>query len=232
MREPLIIGHRGASAVAPENTIAAFQAASDAGADGVEFDVRLSRDGVPVIIHDDTLQRTVGLRKRVADLTAEELREVAVPSLRDLFELMARNTLILYLEIKENSAELSARCCELINEFSFAERVIVECFDLRVLKQIDSSVKTAALFDSRLYTHRNSIEKALEVEASVIALNHRLASPKLVEQARLAGLRVVVWTVDSPAWVALARTMQVEALITNNPARLIEAADQIRVELN
>jgi glycerophosphoryl diester phosphodiesterase len=232
MREPLIIGHRGASAVAPENTIAAFQAAIDAGADGVEFDVRLSRDGVPVIIHDDTLQRTVGLRKRVADLTAEELREVAVPSLRDLFELMARNSLILYLEIKENSAELSARCCELINEFAFSERVIVECFDLRVLKQIDSSVKTAALFDSRLYRDRNSIEKALEVGASVIALNHRLAKPKLVEQARLAGLRVVVWTVDSPAWVALARTMQVEALITNNPARLIEAADQIRVELD
>ena len=67
MREPLIIGHRGASAVAPENSMAAFEAAIAAGADGIEFDVHLSRDGVPVIIHDETLQRTHGLRKRVAD---------------------------------------------------------------------------------------------------------------------------------------------------------------------
>lgn len=70
MREPLIIGHRGASAVAPENSIAAFEAAIAAGADGIEFDVRLSRDGVPVIIHDDTLQRTHGLRGRVVDSSA------------------------------------------------------------------------------------------------------------------------------------------------------------------
>jgi len=232
MREPLIIGHRGASAVAPENTMAAFAAAVAAGADGIEFDVRLSGDGVPVIIHDDTLQRTVGLKKRVVDLTAIELRAVDVPSLRELFELMTGNTLVLYLELKENSAELSARCCELINEFSFAERVIVECFDLPVLKQIDPALTTAALFGPRISTDRNRIEKALEVGASVIALHHRLARPPLVEQARHAGLRVVVWTVDSPAWVALARTMEIEALITNDPARLIEAADQIRVELS
>ena len=92
MREPLIIGHRGASAVALENTIAAFEAAIAAGADGIEFDVRLSRDGVPVIIHDDTLSRTHGVRRRVVDLTAEELRSVGVPSLRELFELMTGNS--------------------------------------------------------------------------------------------------------------------------------------------
>ena len=88
MREPLIIGHRGASAVALENTIAAFHAAIVAGADGIEFDVRLSRDGVPVIIHDDTLSRTHGVRRRVADMTMEELSSAGVASLRELFELM------------------------------------------------------------------------------------------------------------------------------------------------
>jgi glycerophosphoryl diester phosphodiesterase len=231
MREPLIIGHRGASAVAPENTMPAFAAAIAAGADGIEFDVRLSRDRLPVIIHDDTLQRTVGLQKQVAELTAEELRRVDVPSLRELFELMAGNNLTLYLEIKESSAELAALCCQLINEFSFGDRVIVECFDLAVLKYIEPSIKTAALFEARIYTDRNRIEKALAVGASVIALHHRLAKPKLVEKAKLAGLRVVVWTVDDPAWVARARTMGIEALITNNPATMIEAADQIRVEL-
>lgn len=230
MHEPLIIGHRGASAVAPENTIAAFAAAIAAGADGVEFDVRLSRDGEPVIIHDDTLKRTVGLRQRVVEMTAEELRRVDVPSLRELFELMAGNSLMLYLEIKESSAELASLCCQLVNEFSFVDRVVVECFELEVLRNI--SLTTAALFEPRMFADRHVVERALEVGASVVALHHRLAKPALVEQARLAGLRVVVWTVDSPAWVALARTMGIEALITNNPARMIEAADQIRVELN
>lgn len=230
MREPLIIGHRGASAVAPENTMAAFAAAIAAGADGIEFDVRLSRDGVPVIIHDDNLQRTHGLRKRVADLTVEELRSVHVPSLRDLFELMAGNSLILYLEIKDSSPELGERCCELVREFSFEERVIVECFDLNVLKPI--ALTTAALFEPRIYPDRNRIDRALGVGASVLALHHRLAKPPLVEKAKLAGLRIVVWTVDEPAWIARAQSLGIEAVITNNPATMIEASDRLRVQLN
>ena len=230
MREPLIIGHRGASAVAPENTMAAFAAAIAAGADGIEFDVRLSLDGVPVIIHDDNLQRTHGLRKRIADLTVKELRSVNVPSLRDLFELMAGNSLILYLEIKDSAAALAERCCELVREFSFEERVIVECFDLNVLKPID--LTTAALFEPRIYPDRNLIDRALGVGASVLALHHRLAKPPLVEKAKLAGLRIVVWTVDDPAWIARAHSLGIEAVITNDPATMIEASDRLRVQLN
>src|SRR4026208_948606 len=111
MTPPLIIGHRGASAGAPENTMAAFRAAIAAGADGIEFDVRLSRDGVPVVIHDSTLRRTGGLPQRIADLTVSELAAVdvgswfvrkkdlppgtftheTVPTLTDLFTLFQSN---------------------------------------------------------------------------------------------------------------------------------------------
>lgn len=231
MREPLIIGHRGASAVAPENSMAAFRSAILAGADGIEFDVRLSGDGVPVVIHDDTLQRTHGLRKRIVDLTAEELRSVGVPSLRDLFELMAQNGLLLCLEIKGSATELAERCCELVREFSFEERTIVECFDLKVIDKI-RTLKTAALFEPRIYTDQRLIDRALGVGASVLALHHRLAKPSLVEKARLAGLRVIVWTVDDPAWIARAHSMGIEALITNDPATMIEASDRLRVQLN
>lgn len=230
MREPLIIGHRGASAVAPENSMAAFQAAIEAGADGIEFDVRLSGDGVPVIIHDDTLQRTHGLRRRVADMTAEELRNVRVPSLRDLFELMSQNELILCLEIKASSPSLPDLCSQLVHEFGFEDRTIVECFDLNVLKLI--SLKTAALFEPRFYTDQRLIDRALEVGASVLALHHRLVKASLIEKAKLAGLRVVVWTVDDPAWVARAQAMGIEALITNDPRTMIEASDRLRVQLN
>ena len=221
MREPLIIGHRGASAVALENTIAAFEAAIAAGADGIEFDVRLSRDGVPVIIHDDTLSRTHGVRRRVVDLTAEELRSVGVPSLRELFELMAGNSLLLCLEIKSREPELPELCCRLVREFGFEERVIVECFDLDVLRPIQ--LRTAALFEPRIYPDRNLIERALAVGATVLALHHKLAKAMLVEKAKAASLMVVVWTVDDPAWVARARVMGIEALITNDPARMLKA---------
>src|SRR5215813_10685404 len=98
---PLIIGHRGASAVVPENTMAAFREAIAAGADGIEFDVRLTRDGVPVIIHDDSLRRTSGLSQRIAALTWSRLEQlgVGVPSLDELFTLFETNNLALYLEI-------------------------------------------------------------------------------------------------------------------------------------
>ncbi len=231
MREPLIIGHRGASAVAPENTLTAFRSAILAGADGIEFDVRLSSDGVPVIIHDDTLFRTHGLRKRVADLRGAELDELGVPSLRELFELMADNKLLLCLEIKGSSAKLAESCCELVEEFAFPERVIVECFDLNVLQNL-RGLRTAALFDSPLRTDRSMIDQALSVGATVLALHYRLAKPKLVESARAAGLRVVVWTVDDPAWIQRAQATGIEALITNDPARMIEATDRIRVQLD
>ena len=230
MREPLIIGHRGASAVALENTMPAFEAAVAAGADGIEFDVHLSRDGVPVIIHDETLTRTHGLRRRVVDLSADELREIGVPSLRQLFELMVQNDMLLCLEIKGRSPELAALCCRLVDDFSFRERVIVECFDLEVIRTI-TTLKTAALFDSRINTNQRLIDRGMEVGASVLALHHRLVTASLVEKAKAAGFEVIVWTVDSPAWVAQAKSLGIKALITNDPAMMIEASDRLRVEL-
>ena len=221
MREPLIIGHRGASVVALENTLPAFEAAIAAGADGIEFDVRLSSDGVPVIIHDDTLSRTHGVRRRVAELTAEELRSFGVPGLRELFELMARNSLLLCLEIKSREPELAALCCRMVREFGFEERVIVECFDLNVLRDVD--LRKAALFEPRMQTEQSVIDRSLAVGATVLALHHRMTKPSLVEKAKLAGLTVVIWTVDDPVWVLRARSLGIAALITNDPARMLEA---------
>src|SRR5215216_1412155 len=117
MSGPLIIAHRGASAVAPENTLAAFEAAIAAGADGIEFDVRLSRDGVPVVIHDDTLYRTAGVRGRVADMSVDQLNQFEVPSVAQLFELFKANKLILYLELKDKQIELTEECCRLVEQY-------------------------------------------------------------------------------------------------------------------
>src|SRR5207244_7475867 len=120
----LIIAHRGASACAPENTIAAFRAAIDAGADGVEFDVQLARDGVPVVIHDFDLKRTGRRGERVADLTSAELGRVdvgswfdtvhpeladdsfadqCVPTLRDALRVIGRLQGPIYIELKSET---------------------------------------------------------------------------------------------------------------------------------
>ena len=170
----LIIGHRGASAVAPENTMAAFREALAVGADGIEFDVRLTRDGVPVVIHDSTLRRTGGLPHRIADLTSAEISRIdvgswfaqkkgfppgtfaneTVPSLAELFTLFQTNNSTLYLEMKCDSPSeqrpLAEACVRVIDEHSLKERVVVECFQLpalKILKEIDPDIKTVALFE-------------------------------------------------------------------------------------
>jgi glycerophosphoryl diester phosphodiesterase len=242
MRVPLIIGHRGASAVAPENTMAAFREAIEVGADGIEFDVRLTRDGVPVVIHDSTLRRTGGLNQRIADLTSHELSKVdvgswfapgfaneTVPSLRELFTLFQSNDATLYLEMKcDSPAEhrpLAEACCRMINEYAFEERVVVECFQLaalEVLKEIDSDIKTAALFD-RAFTEQSVITRATEIGAIAVALHHKLARKSLVEKSKQAGLHVAVWTVNDPAWIQRAREIGIDALITNDPARMLHS---------
>jgi glycerophosphoryl diester phosphodiesterase len=243
MSAPLIIGHRGASAVAPENTMAAFREAIAVGANGIEFDVRLTRDGVPVVIHDSTLRRTGSVNKRVADLSWQELSQIdvgswfrlgsfaneTVPSLRELFELFQSNDASLYLEMKcDSPAEhrpLAEACSRLIDEYSFKERVVVECFQLaalEILKEMDSEIKTATLFD-RVFTDQSVITRATEIGAMAVALHHRLARKSLVEKSKQAGLHVAVWTVDDPAWIKLARELGIDALITNDPARMLNS---------
>jgi glycerophosphoryl diester phosphodiesterase len=234
---PLIIGHRGACAVAPENMMAAFREAIAAGADGIEFDVRLTRDGVPVIIHDNSLHRTAGLRHRIAELTWSELEHVdpSVPSLEQLFELFKTNNLGLYLEMKCDSPSeqqaLAEACVRLIDEHSLKERVIIECFQLpalKILKQIDPEIKTVALFEPTftnpsVFSDQRIIQQATDVGAAAIALHHRLARESLVQKARAAGLHVAVWTVDAPSWIERAQAIGIDALITNDPAALLQA---------
>lgn len=227
MSRPLIIGHRGASAVAPENTIAAFEAAIEAGADGIEFDVRLASDSVPVVIHDETLYRTHRVRQRIADSSVNQLNEFDVPSLAQVFELFSSNNLLLYLEMKGKETQLAVECCGLVDQYRLKERVIFECFEhsaLQTIKNIDSTLRTAALFQP---PSSFIVKRALGIEANEIALHHRLTNKRNVERARLADLNVVTWTVDDPAWIKRAQELGIHALITNDPAALIAARNTI-----
>ncbi|HZH33665.1 MAG TPA: glycerophosphodiester phosphodiesterase family protein [Pyrinomonadaceae bacterium] len=173
---PLIIGHRGASAIAPENTMTAFRLALAVGADGIECDVRLARDNVPVVFHDATLLRT-GLREgKLSDYTSRELARMdvgswfnlkfpkkaqnvysreSVPTLAKLFELMRDNEKLIYVELKcknENPRNLAESVAAIIRKFDLQHRVIIKSFEhdaVREIKRLLPEIRTAALFSPR-----------------------------------------------------------------------------------
>lgn len=248
---PLIIGHRGASAVAPENTLAAFSRALEDGADGIEFDVRLSRDGVPVVIHDASLKRTAQMDCLVGDLDASELQGCdvsswfrpaqsenkqfagTVPTLAEVFHLFRQTNALLYLEMKSDAGGTTALVETVVNEIHEAQiagRVIVSSFDLgavAVVKKIDPAISTAALFEPKLSQPLSTLRRlkmidlAIQHRANEIALHHSLVSPRVIRKAQQSGLPVVVWTVDEVGWIQRAHRLGVKALITNNPAAMI-----------
>jgi glycerophosphoryl diester phosphodiesterase len=174
---PLIIGHRGSSAWAPENTLAAFRLAVEQGADGVEFDVRLSKDGQAVVIHDSTLERTAGLPLKVADLRAEELSKIdvgswfnerrpgkahraykneTVPTLERVLDLLKDFRGLIYIELKckESDVErLSMEVCRVIAHSPLLPQMIVKSFKLGVIPRVRIAcpqVQTAALFAPKI----------------------------------------------------------------------------------
>lgn len=253
-RPPLIIAHRGASAVAPENTIAAFARALADDADGIELDVRLSRDGVPVVIHDETLLRT-GLRQEsVADMNAEQLGEVDVGSwfnrahpkhacadydregvltLDQVFRLLEDRDARLYVEMKfgtdEGFVDLTRAVAQSIKEHNLHSRVVVVSFDLAALariKQLDSAIRTGALFEPKsdlttIVRKQRMIDAAIDHGANEILLHRSIATRSAVRLATENDLPVVVWTVDDPKWIGRARRVGIYALITNDPAAMI-----------
>jgi glycerophosphoryl diester phosphodiesterase len=176
--KPLVVGHRGASAHAPENTLAAFALALADGADGLEFDVRLARDGVPVVIHDSTLRRTARRDGKVASLSSLALAEIdvgswfnrrfparardeyaseRVPTLAQVIELFAPRCRALYVELKCERAdadELAAATVEVLRaQADAARRCVVESFTLGAVagvKRLAPELRTAALFERTL----------------------------------------------------------------------------------
>jgi glycerophosphoryl diester phosphodiesterase len=245
--DPLIIGHRGAAAVAPENTLASFKRAMVDGADGIEFDVRLSRDGVPVVIHDATLTRTASVKNQVAKLSAAELalihvgRDEKLPNLHQVLNLFKHWNALLYLEMKSETGEveLASVVVQAIKNESMQGKVIVSCFDMsliREVKRIDNSIRTAALFEPRisrpfdLVRKKKLIDIARASGADEIALHYRLVSHRIVEKARQSQMQIVIWTVDNPQWIDRARMLGIKALITNNPAVMVQYRQQNRLQ--
>ena len=164
-----------------------------------------------------------------------------VPTLKQLFDVLADTRALLYLEMKSEDREsdaLAARVVRLINRYSLRERAVVESFalaSLRTIKRIDARIRTAALFEPRrrpvsLLRKMRMVSLARGCGAEEIALHHALVSRRLVEKARQYNLQTVVWTVDNAAWIKRARSLNIKALITNHPAEMINLRDTSRAD--
>jgi glycerophosphoryl diester phosphodiesterase len=222
---PLVFAHRGGAALAPENTMQAFDNGVALGADGLELDVHLSRDGVVVVHHDRVLDRTTPLLGPVADRRAAELVSAGVPTLEDV---LARHCDVrVIVEIKRNDAAMVSGVIDVLRRAGALERVCVGSFSTRVLRQVRRLEPRVATSASReevrwaLYRSwcRWPVAGAAYAGYQVpeVAGTTRVVSPRFVEYAHHAGLGVQVWTVDD---VDAARRLigwGVDALITDRP---------------
>src|SRR5262245_51187038 len=222
---PLVFAHRGGAALAPENTLAAFDHGLALGADGVELDVRLSRDGVVMVHHDRTLDRTTPLGGPLAERDSAELLRVGVPTLADVLGRYRDARVI--VELKVDRFALAAAVVEEIHRAGAAERVCVGSFAggvLRAVRALDPAIATSASREEvRLALYRSwcrwPIRRArysgYQIPEAVGRT--RVVSPRFVADAHRAGLAVQVWTVDIEADARRLLEWGVDALITDRP---------------
>jgi glycerophosphoryl diester phosphodiesterase len=230
---PLVIGHRGASASAPENTLAAFRLAIEQGADGVELDVWRCATGEPVVVHDSSARRTTGADVKVARASLRELRALdagawkgsafrgeRIPTLAEVFRELPRS--VVNVELKSRGRadlRLAAAVAQVIRERGAGRRVIVSSFDpllLAAFRAAAPQVPIGALVQAEArWRLRELVGRTLS--PSAVHPQWSLVSAREMDRWRAAGLAVNVWTVDAPADVARACDLGVTALITNTP---------------
>lgn len=221
---PLILGHRGAPAELPENTLAGFRRATEQGADGVELDVHASADGVPVVIHDPTLERTTPGRGRVLELSREALRPF-VPGLDEVARWAWATRAWLNVELKAGGAE--AATLAVLGHFRVLPTTVVSSFLPEVVREVRTLEPRVPC---HLLTERwdaAAREMVRETGASGVCLGVEAATDAALAELQAAALPVIVWTVDSPPRIRALLRAGVAGIITNLPA--VGAAERRRL---
>ena len=235
----LNLAHRGFSGKYPENTRRAFLAAvEEGGCDGLESDVHLSKDGEPVIIHDDVLDRTSDGKGAVGDHSFADLRKLdmgawkgrefageRIMHLDELLELVLAQGKLLNLEIKNYEVfyrGIEEKVIGRIRAMGAADRVFLSSFNhisMKRCKEIDPGIPAGLLYGQPLidmedYASRHGLD-ALHPRISCLRY-----SPDLAEKARGRGLRINVWTVNTEEDMRFCLDQRVDSIITNYPDRL------------
>ncbi|MBN2305517.1 MAG: glycerophosphodiester phosphodiesterase [Anaerolineae bacterium] len=231
-RKPIIIGHRGAQGLAPENTLAAFQTAIDLKIDGVEFDVQRTQDGELVVIHDDEVDRTTDGSGRVWDLTLAQIKALdaggwfdarfrgeRVPTLREVFGLLRDTDLLLFVELKDpwRFEGIEADVIALIREYGLVERAQLRSFyhaALHTAYRVDPGIALSELWFDRLPADN-------EITLKTVNALHALYTPEHIQRLHDRGIQVTAWTVDEVDEARRLIEAGIDGLTTNFPDRLL-----------
>lgn len=232
---PALFAHRGASAHAPENTLSAFELALQHGADGIELDTKLTADGVPVVIHDQTVDRTTGATGRVGQLTLKELRALdagsffdiafrgeKIPTLEQVFEAVGQRTII-NVELTNYASpkdDLPEKVAALVQKYHLEERILVSSFNPAALRRIHRILPTMLLGLLALpglpgFFHR-SMGSWLTPHGAIHPEKGDV-TPGLVASAHRRGRRVHVWTVNDPGDMQRLCSLGVDGFFTDDP---------------
>ena len=239
---PLVFGHRGAMAYAPMNTLAAYELAAEQGADGIELDVWLSQDDVPVIIHDFEVNETTDGEGRVGSMPLEALKELdagswfsdeyageRIPTLDEVFETVGQK---LYINVEIKSVDLKVddvaeKTIACIQRHNMQERVIVSCFNPFVLRRVNKiapEIPMGFLQADEMPFYIKWMMFGVPYEADHPHIEQMTA--ERVEKSSKRGRVTNVWTVNEPEDAKRLRDFGVNGMITDNPDVILNALSE------
>jgi glycerophosphoryl diester phosphodiesterase len=229
----LVIAHRGASAVEPENTLRAFTRSMEMGAQMIELDLHRTHDGQVVVIHDDDLRHTTNARGRVSQLTFDKIRQAdagkgeRVPTLQETLEL-TRGRVQLYLEIKARAA--AAETLRIVREFNCQSDVLLASFDLALMRQLGNEVtdmEIGLILGTPSLNPKTRWREAMpwlalrEFNYQTLCMQVKLCSANLARNIKQQGKKLYVWTANSEAEYARMIERKVDGIVTDTPDRLV-----------
>jgi len=245
-RLPLGIAHRGGAGLAPENTLAAFRAGIEAGADGVELDVHLSRDGRLVVMHDPLVSRTTDGMGYISDLDFEELKKLdasarytgpgvhgrqEVPSLEEVLDAVAGGIVTIQVEIKVKSAGsrypgIEKKVLETLGRYGMSRKAVVLSFDyptLRTVKELDPAMPVCALVGTRQLRELGAGDPAAAARSAAAlgveyaGVDDRILTDGFFGSLKRTGLKVGVWTVNDVEKMRRFADLGADFITTNRP---------------
>ncbi|MEH7252182.1 glycerophosphodiester phosphodiesterase [Neobacillus niacini] len=238
-----IFAHRGYSAVFAENTMSAFVAAEEAGADGIELDVQVTKDGEVVVIHDEKVDRTTTGNGFVKDLTFKEIRmfnankksgkKEPIPSLIEVLEWMKTNQLICNIELKNGILPyegMEEKVIKLVREYNVSDRIVISSFNhysIVLSYRMAPEIETAPLFNERIYM---PWVYAQSIRAQGIHPKFSSITEEIIKESMKNGIAVRPYTVNKDADIAKLLKINCSALITDDPVKALKMKKQFEKE--
>jgi glycerophosphoryl diester phosphodiesterase len=215
----LRIGHRGARAYAPENTLTSFKKAMEIGVDAVELDVRKTKDNQLVVIHDADVKRTTNGEGLVSELTLKEIKSFSaesgekIPTLQEALDFLDKKVKV-FIELKEAGVE--EQVLSKVHAKSLEKSVVIVSFledALKKVRELDKDIETGLIYAK----HKNPIKAALELKANYLLAFYRFTHTANVQKAHQNGLKVIVWTINKPEEVEEYAAKGVDGIASDKP---------------